>query len=202
MTTYCVVKALNMEWIVKGDVDRQQCGIQGGVLEDRPDGGCGASSAAAMTFGGIEENGFAGIAAEVVVTPLRQFRSLFSGTEFLSKLERMNKLLGPELGRLSDRHDVDFQQEIARGLTVASLVASCFIGHSRHEMSKMIYTAHMHAGLSAVALRLADRCENKESRDAIASVLDQAGDFVDKNFNQIKTRIKTRSKRPLSQLGR
>jgi hypothetical protein len=188
MTKYCVVASLNIEWVITNALDEQQCGIQGGVVQTRPDSGCSASSIAARSYQSLSDSGLQGAASGLAVWPLQLFRATFSGSPFFERLDRLNRLYAAEVEEVFSS-DPKLARELGIALVKASFIAASFFGQTRASLSKKKYTKDMHAGFAELAHRLCERTKDEEIRAAVEGVIQSAGSFVDKDFNQIKTAL-------------
>ena len=189
MTKYCVVAALHTEWIITNALDEQQCGIQGGVIEDRGStGSCGTATAASRSYQGLSESGIAGRTSALTLVPLRLFRTTFARSPLMVQLDHLNSLAADEVENIFAT-DVHLGEKVRDAFLNTSLLASAFFFNTDEGLSRIYYTKELHEGLAELAHAVARRTKDHEFRRALEETVKTAERFAGKSLREIKAAL-------------
>ena len=192
MATYCVVEALHTEWVVTGEIQRQECVKQGGVLQERSSPGtCGTESMAVQTFQGSSDGDIGGRSTALSLIPLRLFRAAFAKSALMAHLDEVNRLAARELGKIRAQN-AELAEKVRDAFFECSLLAGAMLMNDRASLSKMRYTKAQHQRWANLARELGQATTNKEFRKALDAATEQGEAFVGKDFAEIKKELAAR----------
>lgn len=188
MTRYCVVRALNTEWIITSALDERECGIQGGVIENRDasSGGCGSTTVAAQSYKGFSESGVAGRTSALALVPLRLFRATFEQSPVVAQLDQLNQLAASEMEEVF-LADVALGENVRDMFLRTSLLAAAFFGNTDENLARVYYSAEMHDELAELAHVLATRTNNPDFRTALEETISAVEQFAGMSLLEIKS---------------
>ncbi len=190
MTMYCVLAALNIEWVITSGLDQQECGRQGGVVVNRPGltSGCGSETASGNSFQNLSESGISGPASILALVPARMFRERFADSPLIAQLNRLNTLFADEIADIFET-DPALSEKIQSAFFSTSLLVSAILFNTREEFSKMSFSSELYDQLVETAEAVARRTNNDELRTALREAVETAGQFAGKSLLEISVAL-------------
>ncbi|HEY4163581.1 MAG TPA: hypothetical protein VGM59_11005 [Dongiaceae bacterium] len=183
MGKICSGGSLGTDWAVYTREDATVCVNSGGHVVDTGDGGCGATSVAAMAA--YPGNPTQGAVAALALTPFKMMRETSAENELVKAVLELNLISAPEIERIA-ASDRSLQTELVEAFIALSGMAGAVM---QKKPPKGKLDEATFARFEGLGRRFVKASKDRKFRDGVERVLGLAKPFVGKEFADIAKKL-------------